>query len=150
MAMRYFKTTPETAERYGIPGRETTWFLSTAEETEGRVTVMDSLFPKGTGVPWHNHEIDDELFYVVKGEFDVSVGDETFVLKPGECAIAGIGVPRRFESLSDDAQLLVITSPGGPAEGFIRHMQSLKGPPTDEDIKTVRKEYGVAFGKELD
>ena len=43
---RYHKITRETAEKYEIPGREVTYFLSTAAETDGKVTVMDSYFPR--------------------------------------------------------------------------------------------------------
>ena len=59
---RYHKITRDTAETYGEPGAELTYFLSTAAETDGKVTVMDSYFPKGRGVPWHIHLMDEEMF----------------------------------------------------------------------------------------
>jgi quercetin dioxygenase-like cupin family protein len=146
---RYTKITRDNAETYGAQGAELTYFLSTAKESDGRVTVMDSYFPKGRGVPWHIHMMDEELFYITSGRYKVGVGDEEMELGVGEIAIAGIGVPRMFEALTDDAWMLVINAPAGPAEGFIRYMQGLEltGPPGPEVFETCEKEFGVIFGK---
>lgn len=42
---------------------------------------------------WHHHENEDELFYVVKGSFDMEFGDKTVTIKQGEFLI----VPRLTE-----------------------------------------------------
>ena len=146
---RYHRINRDNAESYGAPGAELTYFLSTAEETDGKVTVMDSYFPKGRGVPWHVHTMDEELFYITSGRYKVGIGDEEMELGVGEMAIAGIGVPRMFEALTDDAWMVVINSPAGPAEGFLRYMQGLEltGPPGPEVFETCAKEFGVIFGK---
>ena len=85
---RYTKITRDTAEKYESPTGELTYFLSTAAETDGKVTVFDSYFPKGSGVPWHIHKLDEELFLVISGKYQIGVGDEEFELGPGEMAIA--------------------------------------------------------------
>jgi quercetin dioxygenase-like cupin family protein len=146
---RYSKITRDTAEKYEAPTGEVTYFLSTAAETDGKVTVFDAYFPKGSGVPLHIHKLDEELFLVTSGKYKVAVADEEFELGPGEMAIAGIDVPRMFEAITDDAWIIVMTSPAGPAENFIRYMQNLQGPPSEEDIQYVAKEYGVVFGGAL-
>lgn len=142
---RYTKITRDTAEKYAAPTGELTYFLSTAEETDGKVTVFDAYFPKGSGVPMHIHKLDEELFLVKSGKYKIAVADDEFELGPGEMAIAGIDVPRMFEALTDDAWIIVITSPAGPAENFIRYMQNLQGPPSAEDIQYAAEEYGVIF-----
>ena len=144
---RYHKVTRETAEIYEIPGREVTYFLATAAETDGKVTVMDSYFPKGSGVPWHSHSIDEELFLVITGTYQVGVGDEEFELGPGDMATAGVGVPRCFWATSDDARMIIINAPGGPAEGFIRYMQTLTERPDEAVFKRCKEEFGVTFGR---
>jgi len=143
---RYTKITRDSAEKYTPPTGELTYFLSTAEETNGKVTVFDAYFPKGSGVPLHIHKLDEELFLVISGKYRVGVADEEFELGPGEMAIAGVDVPRMFEAITDDAWIIVITSPAGPAENFIRYMQNLQGPPSEEDIQFVAEEYGIIFG----
>ncbi|HJP05572.1 MAG: cupin [Chromatiales bacterium] len=146
---RYHKITRETAETYKVPSGEITYFLSTAAETDGKITVFDAYFPKGSGVPWHIHKIDEELFFVTSGKYKIGVADEEFELGVGEMAIAGIDVPRMFEAITDDAWIIVINSPAGPAENFIRYMQNLdlKGPPGPEVFEHCEKEFGVVFGK---
>jgi hypothetical protein len=54
-----------------------------------------------------------------------------------------------FEALTDDAWMVVINAPGGPAEGFLRYMQNLEltGPPGPEVFETCEKEFGVIFGR---
>ena len=146
---RYTKITRETAETYGAPSGELTYFLSTAAETDGKVTVFDAYFPKGSGVPWHIHLMDEELFLVTSGKYKVGIADEEFELAPGEIAIAGLDVPRMFEALTDDAWMIVINAPAGPAEGFIRYMQGLEmtGPPGPEVFQRCEEEFGVIFGR---
>ncbi|MBM4196808.1 MAG: cupin domain-containing protein [Gammaproteobacteria bacterium] len=146
---RYHKIDRKSAETYGAPSGELTYFLSTARESGGKVTVMDSYFPKGSGVPWHIHKMDEELFYITSGRYKIGVGNEEMELGVGEMAIAGIGVPRMFKALTDDAWMLVINAPAGPAEGFLRYMQglNLRGPPGPEVFETCEKEFGVIFGK---
>lgn len=146
---RYKKITRENAETYGAPSGELTYFLSTAEETDGKVTVFDAYFPKGSGVPWHIHKMDEELFLVTSGKYKVGIADEEFELGPGEIAIAGLHVPRMFEALTDDAWMIVINAPAGPAEGFIRYMQGLEltGPPGPEVFQRCEEEFGVIFGR---
>ena len=71
---RYTKITRDNAEKYEAPSGELTYFLSTAAETDGKVTVFDSYFPKGSGVPWHIHKLDEELFLVIEGTYQIGVG----------------------------------------------------------------------------
>jgi quercetin dioxygenase-like cupin family protein len=144
---RYTKITRDTAEKYESPTGELTYFLSTAAETDGKVTVFDSYFPKGSGVPWHIHKLDEELFLVISGKYQIGVGDEEFELGPGEMAIAGIGVPRAFWATTDDARLIVINAPAGPAEGFLRYMQSLTQRPDEAVFQRCEEEFGVIFGR---
>ncbi len=44
---------------------------------------------------WHHHEHEDELFLVVKGEFDMEFADRTVKLREGESIIVPRGVEHR-------------------------------------------------------
>ncbi|MCB0586309.1 MAG: cupin domain-containing protein [Phaeodactylibacter sp.] len=44
---------------------------------------------------WHKHEQEDELFYVIEGEFDLQFRDKTVRLKEGEFIIVPRGVEHR-------------------------------------------------------
>ena len=44
---------------------------------------------------WHHHEQEDELFYVVRGSFEMQLRDKTITLNPGEFLIVPHGVEHR-------------------------------------------------------
>jgi len=44
---------------------------------------------------WHKHEHEDELFYVLKGEFNLEFRDKTVTLTEGEFIIVPKGVEHR-------------------------------------------------------
>ena len=48
---------------------------------------------EGDKVPWHTHDAEDELFWVLEGELEVLTHDSSVTLRPGEFTI----VPRRVE-----------------------------------------------------
>ena len=44
---------------------------------------------------WHHHDTEDELFYVVKGSFDMQMRDKTITVHTGEFLIMPRGVEHR-------------------------------------------------------
>lgn len=44
---------------------------------------------------WHHHEHEDELFYVVKGSFDMQMREKTITVNEGEFLIMPRGVEHR-------------------------------------------------------
>ena len=44
---------------------------------------------------WHHHDNEDELFYVVKGSFDMEFQDKTVIINEGEFIIVPRGVEHR-------------------------------------------------------
>jgi mannose-6-phosphate isomerase-like protein (cupin superfamily) len=44
---------------------------------------------------WHHHDHEDELFYVVKGSFDMEFENKTITLNEGEFIIVPRGVEHR-------------------------------------------------------
>jgi len=140
--MRYFFKRAGEAERHAAEGGETTSFLATGAETDGRVSIFDSLLPAGNSAPMHYHDYDDEIFYVISGRVEFVVGGEVFIGEAGDLALAGPGVPRAFKAL-EDSRMLVVNAPGGPSEGFLRDVTSLEGAPTEADEARFVERYGV-------
>jgi len=48
---------------------------------------------EGDKVPWHTHDDEDELFWVLEGELEVMTRDTTVIVGPGELTV----VPHGFE-----------------------------------------------------
>ena len=142
--MRYKHVRAASAELHEIEGGESTKILASGEDTDNRVSIFDSNLPKGNAAPWHYHEIDDEIFYVVSGEVEFGVADEQFVATAGDLVIAGPNVPRRFKSLTD-SHLLIINAPSGPSEGFIRDIAKFAygETPSEEDKQRCITEYKI-------
>ena len=44
---------------------------------------------------WHHHDLEDELFYVVKGSFDMQFREKTITINAGEFLIVPHGVEHR-------------------------------------------------------
>src|SRR5215472_14385862 len=58
-------------------------FLATAEETGGQFALIEATARKGNVPPRHIHRWEEETFYVLEGETNVTVGDRTFIATPG-------------------------------------------------------------------
>ncbi len=48
---------------------------------------------EGDKVPWHTHDNEDEMFYVIEGVLDIQMRDEAATLNAGEFYV----VPRKVE-----------------------------------------------------
>ena len=55
---------------------------------------------------WHSHENEDELFYVLKGEFNMEFRDRTILLKENEFLIVPRGTEHRPVAENEVAVLL--------------------------------------------
>ncbi len=49
---------------------------ATAEQTGGRVSVIEEVSPRGAVTPLHVHRDDDETFYVLEGEITFYLEDD--------------------------------------------------------------------------
>src|SRR4051812_18179740 len=52
-----------------------------AKDTDGALCIYDTIRQAKGGPALHLHHNQDELFYVIKGEFIVKVGEDIFTLK---------------------------------------------------------------------
>jgi len=55
---------------------------------------------------WHHHDHEDELFYVVKGSFDMEFEDKTVTINEGEFIIVPRGVEHRPKAKNECEILL--------------------------------------------
>ena len=63
---------------------------------------------KGEDVPWHNHENEDELFYIVEGSLLFEVENEpSFVMNKGDMYIVKKGVNHRV-SAEEECWIMLI------------------------------------------
>ena len=97
--------------------------LTETPDTNGAFSLFEATLVPGTEPPPHVHSREDELFYVLEGEFDVYVGKEVFNGKTGECIFLPRFKPHTFVVRSPRLRLLILFAPAGVEEAF-RSMSS--------------------------
>jgi quercetin dioxygenase-like cupin family protein len=93
------------------------------KDSNGAFSLLEGILVPGNEPPPHVHTREDELFYVLEGEFDVYVGDEAFSLNTGESVFLPRLKPHAFVIRSPRLRVLVLFTPGGLEEAF-RKMSS--------------------------
>jgi quercetin dioxygenase-like cupin family protein len=92
--------------------------LAETPDTSGAFSLFEATLLPGTEPPPHVHSREDELFYVLEGEFDVYVGKELFNGKTGECIFLPRFKPHTFIVRSPRLRLLILFAPAGVEEAF--------------------------------
>jgi oxalate decarboxylase/phosphoglucose isomerase-like protein (cupin superfamily) len=99
------------------------------------------------GPALHRHQDQDEWFYVIRGEFIVRVGDDTFNLHPGDSAFAPRKVPHAYAMISEgEGQLLLLFQPAGSMEDFFLQLSKMeKEIPENQQtaLKRLFEEHGM-------
>ena len=65
--------------------------------------------PPGGGPPPHIHRNEDETFYVVEGQIDFLLGDETVTGGPGDFVNVPRGTVHRFRNSGTSAAMMILT-----------------------------------------
>src|SRR5262245_17155572 len=128
------------------------WFLDTLvhvrvahADGEDGISILDSTARRGDSPPLHVHRTEDEVFYVLEGEVDVRIGDETVTAGAGDVLLAPKGVPHTYLVRSHRARMLVTTT-NGDFERFVRELSRpaeaddlppFAGPPAREQIEAL-------------
>jgi len=92
--------------------------LTETQDTNGAFAFFEATLVPGTEPPPHMHSREDELFYVLEGEFDVYVGEEVFNAKTGDCIFLPRFKPHAFIIRSPRLRLLILFAPAGVEEAF--------------------------------
>jgi quercetin dioxygenase-like cupin family protein len=109
---------PGTVEWLGVAYKT----ILRPEESEGRMSIVDSLSPAGSGPPRHIHHKEDEVFVLLSGECEFWLEGETFTKGPGETVFVPRGKEHTFRAIGTmPSRHLVILTPGG-FEGFFADM----------------------------
>ena len=103
-------------------------------------TLPSSLKYKG-GPPLHVHKLQDEVFFVVSGEFLIQMDKEIFMAKAGDAAFIPRGTPHTFANPHENnpGSLISIHVPGSDAmEAYFKTIASGNFPQeTSADLSDV-------------
>ena len=68
---------------------------------------------------WHKHDETDELFLIMRGEFDMDFRDGTITVGPGELLIVPRGTEHRPAARRGEVSLLLLDPDGTPNTGDV-------------------------------
>ena len=75
---------------------------------------------KGQKVPWHNHENEDELFYIIEGSLYMEIEDQpAFHLEKGDLYVVKKGVNHRV-SAEEECMIMLIETKTTEHTGKVR------------------------------
>ena len=116
-------------------------------DTGGVVSAVESHDVTGGGPPPHIHHREDETFQVLEGEYEWTVGGNTFTARKGATIFAPRGVPHTYRYLGQTpGRLMCVITPAG-FEGFFEEIGAL-GPQQQQEIPRVM-EIAKKFGLEI-
>ena len=121
-SLKAFKRAPSLGLSMWHLGSLTT-NLAESKDTNGAFCLVEGTLAPGNEPPPHVHSREDELFYVLEGEFDVYVGEEAFKVETGECIFLPKFKPHAFLIRSPRLRVLALFTPAGLEEAF-RSMDS--------------------------
>lgn len=116
------------------------------KDTGGRLTVFEYTGNAKGGPPLHINDEQDEIFFIVEGEYIFKVGDDIHHLKKGDTVFSPRKVPHTFAQTSEKGRMYFIVQPSGKMEDYFRTIGALTAPPTpgqgakifaDHDLKVV-------------
>ena len=94
-------------------------FKTVGADSAGRLTAFESEIAPGDGPPLHVHANEDEILYVLDGQFRFQLGDTVHEAPPRALMYVPRGVPHCFQNAGDGAgRLLIFFTPAGMEHFF--------------------------------
>ncbi len=103
-----------------------------SKDTGGNLTVFEYTGNEKGGPPMHIHLKQDEIFFIVEGEYLFKAGEDSYTLKAGDTIFLPRNVPHSFAQLTDTGKMFFMFQPSGKMEDFFRAMGALTAPPSPE------------------
>jgi quercetin dioxygenase-like cupin family protein len=88
------------------------------EDTGGSFSMMEVVMKPGTEPPYHVHEHEDEIFYLLEGRVSVMLDGTVYEVMPGETIFLPRQVPHTFRIRSEVARTILTVTPSGFEEYF--------------------------------
>jgi quercetin dioxygenase-like cupin family protein len=104
-------------------------FKVRGEQTAGALTAFENVVAPGDGPPLHRHAGEDEAWYVLAGELEFRLGEQTARAPAGSFVFVPRGTPHAFRNAgAGRARILVLFTPAGMERFFDRFAQLPPGP----------------------
>ena len=125
-------------------------------DTGGAYCLLEVSLAPGMSVPRHTHTRENEAYFVLAGELEVTVGEKTFVLRPGDALLAPRDIPHQLRNSGNTTNhYLLVFSPSGFEEFIVAtavpapdHAVAPTEPPAVavQNVHKLATDYGILFG----
>lgn len=118
-----------------------------SDETNGEYAVIQSKTPPGGGPPMHIHKNEDELFYILEGNYVFICGDSVVNASKGSLVHLPRGIAHSFKNVGDSTGIVINTITPGGFENFFEEIDQLTKDsiPTKSKIEEVASKYNLKF-----
>ncbi len=137
---------PGGGDRLSIPGNEFVHKVKSAD-TNNVFSVIQIITQPGKGVDLHIHEKEDELVYLLQGEIEVTLGDQTMLAVPGVTALLPRGIAHGYTNVGDTPSILIDTILPGSFDNYFAELSELykAGEPSEHDIDALSEKYSIRY-----
>ncbi|RZU12073.1 cupin domain [Kribbella rubisoli] len=144
--MKPFAVQASDGVRLSTPIKGSAVVLADTLQTNGSLTVLELEIAAYDGPAAHTHLREDEVWYVLDGDFRFKAGDEMLRATTGGMAFGPRGVPHAFQNIGDTVgRLLIITTPSG-LERFFEQAGKLSHPVDPEELAAIGRANWLEFG----
>jgi quercetin dioxygenase-like cupin family protein len=100
--------------------RDRSVFKVLSEQTGGAYAILEQAIPAGHGPPLHVHRHETEIFYILEGQFEITLGDQKVAATPGALVVGPRDIRHTFRNVGPrEGRLLLTVIPGRFANYFI-------------------------------
>src|SRR5262244_3930433 len=125
--------------------------LLSTEASGGAISVIMAWHKPGEGPPDHVHFDQEEMFFIVEGTYELTVGGQTSTAGPGTIVFIPRTVVHRFKNVGNKmARMLDWSLPGGQDHYFKAISElAVGGGFTGEKAREISKRFDTNFPRHL-
>lgn len=115
-------------------------------ETNNGFLLIEQDDEPGVGIPLHIHQNEDELFRVIEGEMEITIDNQTYILKKGDTAFCPRGIPHSWTAIGNERlKTILFITPSGLEPMFEELSHLDKFPPDFTQVAKIAKKYSIDF-----
>ncbi|MCG3125396.1 MAG: hypothetical protein CHACPFDD_00215 [Phycisphaerae bacterium] len=118
--------------------------LLTGADSGGAWALIEVVVPPGAGIPPHVHTREDEVFSVLSGALEMSIGERRHIVPAGTTVVAPRDVPHSFRAAGEEARVHVAIYPAG-IESMFTELAALPKPVDMAQVSAIVARYGIRF-----
>src|SRR4029453_6003871 len=121
--------------------------LLSTEATGGAISVLMGYIKPGEGPGDHVHFNQEEIFFIVEGTYELTVGGQTTTAGPGTIVFIPPNVVHRFKNIGDTTGCMLDWSLPGGQDHYFKAISDLaaSGDLTGEKVMEINKKFNTKF-----